>query len=204
MFGTIGSGKSTLFNLITRLEPPPEGSIYFAAQDVLSFDPRELRRHIGYAQQTVHLFSDSICSNIKFGVREPPSQTDIENAARAAQVYDEITSFKDAWNTEVGEREIRLSGGQKQRLALARTFIRRPQLLILDDVLSAVDHSTEKHLIEYIEKSDCAMLIASHRVSALKHCHRIIVLEAGRITDQGTYAQLSARHSALKDDEEGK
>ncbi len=201
-YGPIGSGKSTLFNLITRLIDPPPGTIFFEGRDVLSYHPQELRRRIGYAQQTVYLFSDSIKANLELGMEGNVSEEELIEVTNGAQILGEINSFDDKFETQIGEKGLRLSGGQKQRLALARVFLRKPTLLLLDDVLSAVDHRTEKHLIDFIYRSNSTLMIASHRVSALKYCEQIIMLDQGKLVDQGTYKQLSDRHQDIFGDQE--
>lgn len=195
IFGPIGSGKSTLMHLATRLYNPPPNTVFFRGQDVLGIPPQELRQSIGYALQSVHLFSDTIAANLSFGHQTNPAK--LAQAARRAQIADEIESFDQGWETEIGEKGVRLSGGQKQRLALARLLLREPDLMLLDDVLSAVDHTTEKKLIQEIRNVGSSMLIASHRGSALQVCDEILVLEDGKITDRGSFEELSRRYPAL-------
>jgi ATP-binding cassette subfamily B protein len=187
-----------LFHVLTRLFDPPPGTVLLRGQDVLAVTPRVLRSELGYALQQVHLFSDTIRANLTFGMEREVSDAELAEAAKAAQILDEILSFKDQWNTEIGEKGVRLSGGQKQRLALARLFLRKPRILLLDDVLSAVDHRTEKALIEHIFSTGCAMLVASHRGSALKRCDEVLILAEGRIADRGPYDQIVSRHPELR------
>lgn len=198
VFGRVGSGKSTLFNVLTRLFDPPPGTVLVRGTDVLELSPQALRTDVGYALQQVHLFSDTVRANMTFGLDREVSTAELETAARAAQILDEIEGLKDKWETEIGEKGVRLSGGQKQRLALARLFLRKAPVLLLDDVLSAVDHATEKRLIDHIYAEGCAMVIASHRGSALKRCDEILILEEGRITDRGAYDEIVKRHPELK------
>jgi ATP-binding cassette subfamily B protein len=200
IFGPIGSGKSTLFNAITRILDPEPGQIFWRGKDTSQISPPELRRQIGYAMQSVHLFSDTIEANLGFGL-DAPTKEELIEAARQAQILDEIESFERGWNTEIGERGVRLSGGQKQRLALARIFLRKPPLLILDDVLSAVDQSTEKALIESMFKLGGAVLIASHRASALKECEEILILQEGTIVARGTFDSLARRFPDLNQEQ---
>ena len=197
LFGNIGSGKSTLFNLITRIYDPPAGTIFWRGADVRTLEPTQLRREIGYALQQAHLFSASIQANIGFGLSSEPSLAELEEAARGAQILAEIQAFGQGWATEIGERGLRLSGGQKQRLALARLLIRKPPLLLLDDVLSALDQVTEKKVLESIYALGGSLVIASHRGSALARCDRILILEGGRVADQGPFAVLVERYPAL-------
>ncbi|RYZ60042.1 MAG: ABC transporter ATP-binding protein [Proteobacteria bacterium] len=198
--GAVGSGKSTLFHLLTRLYNPPRGTIFFEGQDILDLDPQDLRESISYALQKVHLFSASIRDNLAFGMKRIPSDEELTQATRAAQVYNEIESFPEKWNTEIGEKGLRLSGGQKQRLALARLFLRKPQILLLDDVLSAVDNLTEARLIQEFRKLNCTMIINSHRSSVLELCDRVLYLKEGRIFDQGPFKDLILRHPELQEE----
>ena len=190
IFGPIGSGKSVLFDLITRIQSPQPGAIFLQGVDINDLSPQYLRRQIAYASQSVHLFSDTIRNNLTFGL-DNVTQEELEAAAKKAQILNDIEKFEMGWETEVGEKGVRLSGGQKQRLALARILIRKPQIIILDDVLSAVDHTTEQLLIETIQKIECSVIIASHRASALEHCDQILILDKGKITKTGTFEQLS-------------
>jgi ATP-binding cassette subfamily B protein len=200
LFGKVGAGKSTLFNVLTRLYDPPPGTVFLDGQDILALDPPALRRRIGYALQSVHLFSDTIRANLAFGLPEVPPEPRLRAAAAGAQILPEIEAFRDGWDTQIGEKGVRLSGGQKQRLALARLFVRDLPVLLLDDVLSAVDHTTERRLVDYIHSLGCALIIASHRGSALKDCDEILVLSEGRIVDRGPYSQLVPRWPDLSHD----
>ncbi len=188
--GPVGSGKTTLLQLLVRLYDPAAGTIFLRGRDILSLDPFELRRTCGMASQTVHLFSDTVENNLRFGIDRPVSQDDIRRAAAEAMILDEIERLPQGFQTEIGEKGIRLSGGQKQRLALARLFLRNFDVMILDDVLSAVDQLTEVHLIKTLEKKGCAIIVASHRPSVLKACDQIIVLESGRIKAAGTWSEI--------------
>ncbi|RZA13727.1 MAG: ABC transporter ATP-binding protein, partial [Proteobacteria bacterium] len=161
--GAIGSGKSTLFQLLSRLYEPPLGSIYLNGKDILSLDPQDLRESLAYALQKVHLFSASLKENLTFGIKTPKSPDELITAARSAQILKEIQGFPEQWETQIGEKGLRLSGGQKQRLALARLFLRKPEILLLDDVLSAVDNLTEARLIHEFRALNCTMIINSHR-----------------------------------------
>lgn len=202
VFGAIGSGKSTLFNLITRIIEPPAGTVFLNGVDVVSMTPQVLRAEIAYGMQSVHLFSDTIRANITFGIAPTPSQLQIEKACEQAQILAEINGFEHSWDTQIGEKGLRLSGGQKQRLALARIFLRKPKLMLLDDVLSAVDQSTESALMTAIFAQNSALLMASHRPSALKLCDEIIVMRNGILIDRGTYDELSLRLPDLAEESE--
>ncbi|SMF21407.1 ABC transporter ATP-binding protein [Pseudobacteriovorax antillogorgiicola] len=198
--GSVGSGKSTLFNLITRIYDPPPGTIFWKGRDVVGISPRDLRQDIAYALQSAQLFSASISENLKFGIAKAPDQNELQRAAQAAQIYEDITEFDRAWETQIGEKGVRLSGGQKQRLALARLFLRNPPLLLLDDVLSAVDNHTEAQLISYLDRQKQSMIISSHRTSVLRSCDRVLLLDRGRIIDQGDFDFLAAKHPHIKED----
>jgi len=193
IYGPIGSGKTTLFNLVTRVFDPPPGTVFWRGRDVLEIPPAEIRGEIGYAQQTVHLFSDSVRANLSYGL--PParrSDTHLRNAAQQAEILADIERFEAGWETQIGEKGIRLSGGQKQRLALARMLARDSRLLILDDVMSAVDHETETRLSQTFHGLGVAMLVATHRPSILTGCDRVIALDAGRIRKIDAWAEIAA------------
>jgi ATP-binding cassette subfamily B multidrug efflux pump len=196
IFGATGSGKSTLLQLLARIYEPPPGTILFDGVDVRSWDVASLWRRVAWVSQEPWLFSQSIRDNIALAdepvTREPGR---VEQAAALAALGDDLASFPDGLDTRVGERGVTLSGGQRQRTALARAFYRDFKLLLLDDVLSAVDHATEKRLIDaiYAHRGDATMVFVSHRVSALRHCDRIVVMEGGRIVDTGTHNELLAR-----------
>ncbi len=198
--GPVGSGKSTLFQLITRLYPKTSGTIRLWGQDIDMLTTQQIRTRIAYALQRVHLFSATIRENLSFGVEPKPSQSELEHAADAAQVLKEILGFPATWETEIGERGLRLSGGQKQRLALARVFLRKADLLLLDDVLSAVDNITEARLIKQLRRRPSAMIVSSHRTSVLEMCDRVILMEAGSIKDQGLFSELLLRHPELSEE----
>ena len=193
LFGSVGSGKSTLFNLITKIYSPPPGTVFLNGVDILKIPHQELRQEIGYTLQTAQLFSASVEQNILFGHSSDLTDDSLKKAAREAQILDDIERLAQGWKTEIGERGVRLSGGQKQRLALARLFLRNPQMFLLDDVLSAVDNITEKNLIHNLYKKNKAAIIASHRVSVLEQCDEVIVIENGTIKDRGTWQDLKIK-----------
>lgn len=203
LFGPIGSGKSTIFSLITCLESPPPGSIFLHGIDVATIAPGELRRRVAYGLQQVHLFSDTIRANIIFGLDEVPPESEIESACRDAQIWDEIKAFEQGWETQIGEKGLRLSGGQKQRLALARLFLRKPDLLLLDDTLSAVDQNTEQRLLASIHRRAKTLIMTSHRPSALRVCDFILVVKGGRLVDSGPFGELVRRYPEMEAGEEG-
>ena len=198
LFGPVGSGKSTIFALISRIYQPPINSIFFDGQDILAIDPQILRTRIGYALQSPQLFSASIKHNMTFGLGREIAVAELEKAAEAASILAEIENFEHGWETEIGERGVRLSGGQKQRLAIARLLLRQPEIMLLDDVLSAVDHQTERVLVDTIARTEAATIIASHRPTVLRTCDEIVMLNDGKTIDRGTYEELAERHSTLR------
>jgi ATP-binding cassette subfamily B protein len=191
--GLTGSGKSTLVHLIPRVFDPPPATILIGGDDVREIALADLRRAIGFVPQDPFLFSSTIRENIAFG---SPEATDaqIEEAAHLAGIHDEIVEFTKGYHTMVGERGISLSGGQKQRVAIARALLLDPKILILDDPLSAVDAEKEELILKnlkafYTKKTS---LIIAHRISAVMHADRIIVLDGGEIVESGTHDQLIA------------
>lgn len=191
VIGKIGSGKSTLAELLCRLIDPTSGSIKFGNDKLAALNLQQLRSHIGYVPQESFLFSDTIFNNIAFG-HENATELQVLNAAKLALIYDNIMTFKENFNTVVGERGITLSGGQKQRVSIARAFIRNPKFLLFDDCLSAVDTETEELILQNIKKQSLnkTAIIISHRASSLKHAHKIIVLDKGVIIEQGSHTEL--------------
>ena len=192
--GPTGSGKSTLCSLIPRMYDPQHGEIRLDGTNLPGFDRHTLRDAIGYAPQDVFLFSDSVANNIAFG-NINASQEEIESAATKASVHHNIVDFTEGYETLVGERGVTLSGGQKQRISIARAWVRKPKLLILDDVLSAVDTKTEEAILSglrsyRLENPETAVAMVAHRISCIQDSDLIIVLEDGNITETGTHQQL--------------
>lgn len=197
ILGSTGSGKSTLCNLLPRLFDVDSGQIYLDGRPLQAYSMETLRESIGYAPQDVFLFSETVRENILFGKPEA-TQAELEEAARKASVYDNIVDFPKGFETVVGERGVTLSGGQKQRIALARAWVRQPQLLVLDDSLSAVDTRTEEAILSGLRKAreenpNMVVLMVSHRISTLQDSDRIIVMEDGRIIEEGTHQSLMDR-----------
>jgi ATP-binding cassette subfamily B protein len=176
--GQIGAGKSTLANLITRLYDATSGEIYIDNHPIKKIDLFELRRSIGYVPQEVFLFSDTIRNNIAFSTGHHYTEEEIHQAAKDAGVYENIVAFPDAFDTVVGERGITLSGGQKQRISIARAIISKPQILIFDDCLSAVDVETEELILNNLKSimKGKTSIIISHRDSALRYADKVVVL----------------------------
>ena len=191
--GPSGGGKTTLCQLIPRFYDVTHGSLSIDGLDVRAVTQRSLREHIGIVQQDVFLFADSILENIRYG-KPSATMAEIEEAARRAEIYDDIMAMPDGFHTYVGERGTLLSGGQKQRIAIARIFLKNPPILILDEATSALDTITEAKIqsaFDALAKGRTTLIIA-HRLSTIRNATRILVIENGRIQEQGTHAQLMA------------
>ncbi len=195
--GPIGSAKTTLLSLITRLYDPPPSTIFFKGQDILSIPSQELRTHIGLCLQNPYFFSASIRENLSMGFEEKVSEEDLIRCAQKSEIYQEIQWFECGWETLVGERGIRLSGGQKQRLALARLFLRNPELMLLDDVTAAVDQSTELRLLETLKSLKSTLILVSHRPSVLNMCDEVLLLVEGQKIEQAPYKTLLKKYPQL-------
>lgn len=196
IIGRTGSGKTTIADLLVRMYDVSDGKICIDGKDVREHDLENLRERIGYVPQDVFLFSDTIANNIAFGVENTETEkTDIEQFAKYAAVYDDIDELPERFNTILGERGVTLSGGQKQRVSIARALIKKPDIVILDDCLSAVDTNTEKQILGYFNEalSDKTTIIITHRIYSLLQFDKIIVLEDGGIKEQGTHEELLAR-----------
>ncbi|MCD6067015.1 MAG: ABC-type multidrug transport system, ATPase and permease component [Bacteroidetes bacterium] len=194
--GPTGSGKSTVASLLTRMYDVGSGEISFAGAPVSKINLHALRRKTGYVPQEVFLFSDSIKNNIAFGLHAKGADPGdrVVQAAKDAEVHDNITGFPETYETVVGERGVTLSGGQKQRISIARAIIKDPELLIFDDCLSAVDTETEDRIVTNLKRimQGKSSVIISHRISSIKHADRIIYLKNGEITEQGSHEELIA------------
>ena len=180
IFGATGSGKSTLANLICRLYEINKGEYLINNHNINDIELNSFRNLIGYVPQDVFLFSDTITNNIAFGLDDGDfTDQEVKDAAVSAGIYDEITKFKDGLSTEIGERGVTLSGGQKQRIAIARALIRKPQLLILDDSLSAIDTETSSKIQSMLTQNNPNQMTVhiSHRVSQVSHCKHILVIK---------------------------
>ena len=189
--GLTGSGKSTLAYLIPRLFDPPPGTVHVGGTDVRALDLAELREAIGYVPQDPFLFQATVAENIAYGNPDVRRES-VEKAAQQAGIHDEILAFPEGYDTEVGERGISLSGGQKQRVAIARALLLDPRILILDDPLSAVDAEREELILGNLRDvfRERTTLVIAHRISAVMNADRIIVLEQGRIVEEGCHHQL--------------
>jgi ATP-binding cassette, subfamily B, multidrug efflux pump len=200
IIGTTGSGKSTISNLISRLYDAREGEILIDDIPITHYNLTSLRSQIGYVPQDVFLFSDTIYNNIGFGIKQI-EESRIYQAAKDADVYENIIAFPSGFQTRIGERGITLSGGQKQRVSIARAVVREPKILMLDDALSAVDTKTENNILNSLKRimKGRTTVIISHRVSSAKLAQKIIVLVDGSIVDIGTHEELLAREGMYRD-----
>jgi ATP-binding cassette subfamily B protein len=191
IIGRTGSGKSTILSLLSRLYDPTDGEITIDGMPLKKVNLKDLRHSIGAVPQDAFLFSDTIQNNIKFG-NENASHQEVIAAAKNAVVHDNIMSFNDQYETILGERGITLSGGQKQRVSIARAIISNPEILLFDDCLSAVDTETEEAILNNL-KVICqgkTTIIVSHRVSSAKNADKIIIIDNGKIEQEGTHNQL--------------
>ncbi|WP_044398942.1 ABC transporter ATP-binding protein [Lacinutrix sp. Hel_I_90] len=191
IIGKTGSGKTTILDLIGRLYDIDKGALLIDGQPINKLNLTSLRDAIGYVPQEAFLFSDTINNNIKFG-KEQATDEEVIQAAKNAQVHKNISEFTNGYNTILGERGITLSGGQKQRVSIARAIIKAPKILLFDDCLSAVDTETEEKILKNLSKvsSGKTTIIVSHRISSAKNADQIIVLDNGKIVQQGTHNQL--------------
>jgi ATP-binding cassette subfamily B protein len=191
ILGKTGSGKSTILQLICRMYDVQKGKVTLDYKELKNHHLEDLRNAIGIVPQDAFLFSDSIKNNIKFG-KEDATFEEIETATKNAMVHDNIIGFKNQYETILGERGITLSGGQKQRVSIARAIIKNPEILLFDDCLSAVDTETEEAILNNLFKicKNKTTISVSHRVSSARNADKIIILEEGRILQQGTHSQL--------------
>ena len=191
--GKTGSGKTTILKLLMREFEGFEGTIQFGDHSIDDYRKTKLREAIGYVPQDHFLFSTTIYNNIAF-TNPNTIKEEVEHAARVANIHDDLLTFTDGYQTIVGERGVSLSGGQKQRISIARAVMMQPELLMLDDSLSAVDAKTEEAILEALkqERKNATTIITSHRLSAISHAHVIIVMEQGTIVEKGTHDELMA------------
>ena len=195
LVGPSGGGKSTLCQLLPRFYDVDSGSVSVDGHDVRSLTQRSLRRAIGIVQQDVFLFADTIRENIRYG-RPDATDAEVEQAARQAEIYDDICAMPDGFDTYVGERGALLSGGQKQRVAIARVFLKSPPILILDEATSALDSVTEARIQGAFDRlaQGRTTLIIAHRLSTIRAAHRILVIQDGVIAEEGSHAELLAKN----------
>jgi ATP-binding cassette subfamily B protein len=198
LVGRTGAGKSTIAMLLARLLPTPSGTVFVDGADVCDLPLAAVRENVGYAQQDAFLFSTTVARNIGLCLDECESDGAVDRireASREAQVLEEALGLPEQFDTVVGERGVQLSGGQKQRIALARALVREPKVLVLDDPLSAVDAKTESAILDAIERQAAArtVILVTHRVAAAARCDHIVVLDGGKIVDQGRHEELVTR-----------
>ena len=196
IFGKTGSGKTSIVNLICRLYDVSSGNIQINDLNLKNIDLNHLRSSIGYVPQDGYLFSGTIRENIGFSSNNI-NNNEIEIAAKKAEMIDEINSFPDKFETVIGERGVQLSGGQRQRLAIARVFYKKPKIYIFDDCLSAVDANKEQKILENLKKetNSKTTIIISHRISTLEKSDNIIVMDEGKIIEEGTHSELLSNDS---------
>ena len=195
LVGPSGGGKTTLSQLIPRFYDVTEGSIRIDGRDIRSVTQESLHKNIGVVQQDVFLFADSIAENIRYG-RPDATMDDIVQAARMAEIYDDIAAMPDGFDTNAGERGVLLSGGQKQRISIARIFLKNPPILILDEATSALDSVTEAKIQKTFEKLSAGRttIVIAHRLSTVRNANRIAVIDGGRILELGTHTQLMEKN----------
>ena len=194
LVGSTGSGKSTLANLLCRLYRVPRGTVFIDGTDINDIPLKTLRQTIGYVPQETFLFSERINENIAFG-RPEADHLSIEQASRVSNIFPEVQTFPEKFDTLVGERGITLSGGQKQRIAISRAILIDPRILILDDALSSVDTHTEEEILQRLsgEITNRTVILISHRISTVKMADQILVMENGEIVEQGKHDDLLKR-----------
>ncbi|MFY7900376.1 MAG: ABC transporter ATP-binding protein [Chitinophagaceae bacterium] len=192
ILGKTGSGKSTLSQLLLRFYDPTEGEVFISNIPLKEVSLHSLRNQICYIPQDVFLFSDTVANNIQFGLKEKTTEEQIEAAAQFAHIHKEILAFEHQYNTMIGERGVTLSGGQKQRIAIARGLIKNPEIIVFDDCLSAVDANTENQIVNNLNQYlvNKTAIIISHRIFASFIFDEIIVMDEGRIIEQGTHEVL--------------
>jgi ATP-binding cassette subfamily B protein len=189
--GRTGSGKTSILNLLNRIYDPPRGTVFIDDVEICEIPLEILKKNIGYVPQETFLFSNTITENIIFG-NITAGQKEVESAARIAQIHESIIDFPDQYDTLLRERGINLSGGQKQRISISRAIIRDPDILLLDDALSAVDTITEEKILDQLKvvMKDRTCIWISHRISAIRSADKIIVLDNGQIAEEGTHQEL--------------
>jgi subfamily B ATP-binding cassette protein MsbA len=195
LVGPSGGGKTTLVNLIPRFYAPSAGRLLLDGEPIERIRLRDLRRQVALVSQEIVLFDDTVAANIAYGEMAGATREAIEEAARAANALEFVRAMPEGFDTQVGQRGVRLSGGQRQRIAIARAILKDAPILILDEATSALDNESERLIqaaLATLMRGRTTIVIA-HRLSTIEHCDRIVVLEGGRIVEQGTHAELLAR-----------
>lgn len=195
LVGPSGSGKTTIANLIARFYDPAQGKITLDGKDLRDVQLAALRRNIGYVSQETILFNATIKENIRLGKLDATDE-EIEQAARLANIHDFIAKLRKGYNTIVGERGVNLSGGQKQRISIARTILKNPKIIVLDEATSSLDSESEEKIqeaLEYATRGKTTIIIA-HRLSTIKNVDKIVFLQDGVVAEQGTFTKLLERH----------
>lgn len=200
IIGRTGNGKTTLVNLLLHLYNTKPGMLFLDGRDINTIPLKTLRENIAYVPQDNFMFSDTLKSNIAFGVEEE-NMAEITRAAQAACIHENITAFPEGYETIVGERGVTLSGGQKQRSSIARALMKDAPILILDDALSAVDTDTEEHILKNLKENrqGRTTILIAHRISTIQHADMIVVLEDGEAKERGTHEELMALHGIYWD-----
>ncbi|XP_021771129.1 ABC transporter B family member 15-like [Chenopodium quinoa] len=195
LVGQSGSGKSTIIGLIERFYVPLKGSVKIDGRDIQTYNLRSLRKHIALVNQEPSLFADTIRGNIAYGASDEIDESEIIEAAKAANAHDFISGLKDGYDTWCGDRGVQLSGGQKQRIAIARAILRNPSILLLDEATSALDSQSESIVQEALERVMVGRtsVVVAHRLSTIQKCDLIAVLEKGEVVEKGTHSSLLAK-----------
>jgi len=200
IIGNVGSGKTTLLDLISRIYDPDKGIVVFNDNDIKDYKTEDIRSKISYVPQNNFLFSDSIEKNIAFG-NINASSNDIVKASKRSEIHNEIKNFKNGYQTVLGERGVTLSGGQVQRVSISRAFLKDASIFLFDDCFSSLDSDTEEKLISNLDKyfKEKTVIISTHRLSCLRYADRIIVLEHGKIIQEGNHSKLIQTEGYYKD-----
>lgn len=197
LVGQSGSGKSTIIGLIERFYDPIKGTVKIDGRDIKSYHLRSLRMHIALVSQEPTLFAVTIRQNIMYGARGDVTETEIIEAAKTANAHDFITGLKDGYDTFCGDKGLQLSGGQKQRIAIARAILKNPSILLLDEATSALDTHSEKIVQDALERVIVGRtsVVVAHRLSTIRNCDSVAVLEQGKVVEKGTHSSLLAKGS---------